>query len=271
MINVSIVLYHTPIGELNNVLRTLLAVSEVAHIYVLDNSEKPLQHLPVEDTRISYEHIEKNIGFGRAHNIALRKTLDTTLPYHLILNTDVCFDPRDLQEMIQYMEKHEDVGMMMPKVQFPSGKPQRLSKLLPTPLDLFGRRFLPSKWISKRNRHFELDATGYTQIMNVPYLSGCFMLCRTQALREVGLFDERFFLYCEDTDLTRRMHRQYKTLFYAPVTISHDFRRQSYRDVRILFIHMRTVCQYFNKYGWWHDEERDRINQETLRAVGLLK
>lgn len=269
MINVSLVLYHTPVGELNNVLRTLLAVPEVAQIFVLDNSEKPLQHLPVEHQRISYIFNGKNLGYGRAHNIAIRTSLQDRTPYHLILNTDVAFHAEDLQKLLHYMDQHPDIGIVMPKVQFPSGAPQRLCKLLPTPMDLLGRRFLPERWIDKRNRRYELADTGYATEMNVPILSGCFMLCRTSALAEVGLFDERFFLYCEDYDLCRRMHTRYQTVMTPQVVISHDFRRGSYHNLRIMWIHIRSTCQYFNKWGWWHDPEREQINRETLIRLNL--
>ena len=50
--------------------------------------------------------------------------------------------------------------------------------------------------------------------MDVPYLSGCFMLFRVAALRRVGLFDERFFMYPEDIDLTRRIHAEFRTVFF---------------------------------------------------------
>ena len=102
--------------------------------------------------------------------------------------------------------------------------------------------------------------------MNVPALSGCFLLCRTGALQEAGLFDERFFLYCEDIDLTRRMHRVGNTLFYPGITISHDFRRSSYRNLRLMWTHIRSACLYFDKYGWISDEERDKVNEECING-----
>ena len=58
--------------------------------------------------------------------------------------------------------------------------------------------------------------------MNVPYLQGSFMFLRTKALKEVGLFYERFFMYPEDIDITRRMHKKYKTIFYPEVSIHHE-------------------------------------------------
>ena len=268
-LNVSIVLYHTPVAELNNVLSILLQAKEVNRIYLIDNSEGPLR-LPVEDARITYIFSSANLGFGKGHNIAIRKSVDKNVPFHLIMNSDVTFTAANIAEMLAYMEAHSDVACMMPNVQFPTGKPQRLCKLLPTPMDLLGRRFMPEVLIRRRNARYELADTGYNRLMNVPALSGCFLLCRTDALQQAALFDERFFLYCEDIDLTRRLHKVGKTLFYPNVTISHDFRRSSYTNLRLTWTHMRSACLYFNKYGWLRDKERDRINNEILGTLGLL-
>ena len=134
--------YHTPVAELNNVLSVLLSSDVINRIYLIDNSEGPLR-LPVEDSRVEYRFSGKNLGFGRGHNIAIRESIRTGVPFHLIMNSDVMFHAEHIGEMLQYMEAHADVACMMPNVQFPTGKPQRLCKLLPTPMDLLGRRFLP--------------------------------------------------------------------------------------------------------------------------------
>ena len=81
-------------------------------------------------------------------------------------------------------------------------------------MDLIFKRFLPGRLTRKRLRKFQLQFTGYDKPMNVPYLSGCFMFFRMSALQEIGLFDERFFMYPEDIDITRRIHERYKTIFY---------------------------------------------------------
>lgn len=105
--------------------------------------------------------------------------------------------------------------------------------------------------------------SGYNQVMNVPFLSGCFMFLRNDALKKTGLFDERFFLYAEDTDLSRRMHQQFETLFFPSVEINHVHARGSYKDFRLTFHNIKSAFQYFNKWGWFFDEERIMINQRA--------
>jgi hypothetical protein len=157
----------------------------------------------------------------------------------------------------------------MPKIYYPDGEIQYLCKLLPTPFDLIFRRFLPKKWTQKRTRKFEMRASGYNKIMDVPYLSGCFMFLRIDAIKEAGLFDERFFMYPEDIDLTRRIHRKYRTVFYPPVSITHYHVRSSYANYKFLFIHLVNMIKYFNKWGWIFDKERRKMNNETIRQLEI--
>ena len=150
----------------------------------------------------------ENIGYGGNHNIALHKAIEQGSDYHVILNPDIYFEFNVLSELLRYMNKNKDVGYVLPKVTYPDGELQYLCKLLPTPFDLIFRRFLPKSLTEKHNAKYELRASGYNSIMNPPCLSGCFMFLRLSIIKEYNLFfDERYFMYCEDFDLMRRIHR----------------------------------------------------------------
>jgi GT2 family glycosyltransferase len=191
---------------------------------------------------------------------------DTQSTYHVILNPDVYFNKEVIAKLFAYIEVHPDVGLVMPKVLYPDGRLQPLCKLLPSPLTLITRRFLqfyPS-WANRLNHWYEMHFSGYDKIMDVPFLSGCFMFLRLDALREVGVFDERIFLYTEDTDLTRRIHRRYRTIFYPEAVIYHYNERASYKNAVKLMHHVFSAITYFNKWGWFNDYERRFINERIL-------
>lgn len=268
-INVSIVLYHNQKKQIIKAIKSVLNTTLPIRLYLLDNSSsKELSELEKLDDRIKYIFNNSNLGFGKAHNIAIRKSIQDSVPYHLVLNPDVFFERGVLETLYQYMETHKDVGNIMPKVLYPDNNVQYLCKLLPTPMDLIFRRFVPiKKWKEKRNYLYELRFSGYDKIMNVPYLSGCFMFIRTSALRDVGLFDEKFFMYLEDTDLNRRIHRKYKTFFYPEVYIYHEFAKESYKNKKLLFYHIKSAIYYFNKWGWFWDQDRKRINKICLEEL----
>ena len=131
--------------------------------------------------------------------------------------------------------------------------------------------FLPGWLFAKRNKRYELAHSKYKHIMNVPCLSGCFMFLRMSTLKETGLFDERYFMYAEDFDLTRRIHRKYKTLFFPQVSIYHKFSRGSHRSLRLFFAHTTSMVRYFFKYGWFYDNERRHFNHRILEEIKQMQ
>lgn len=265
MTNASIVIYNHNAESIFPLVNILQRSGKVDTIFVIDNSENPNNNFNV--VGINYIFNNKNIGYGAAHNIAIRKSIAENAKFHLVVNPDISFEPQTFITLLQYLEQNPDVGHIMPKVTYPNGETQYLCKLIPTPFDLFIRRFLPTSLTQKHMYKFELRHTQYNKIMNVPYLSGCFMLLRIEALKKVGLFDERFFMYPEDIDLTRRMHKHYKTIFFPFATIVHHHEKASYRSIKMLIIHAVNLVKYFNKWGWFFDAERRKMNKETLKAI----
>lgn len=269
VISGSIVLYKTD-KKVRNSIKSFLNTFLPVKLFLIDNSPTPqlkeqLKDI-LQDDRIEYIFNKKNIGYGAGHNIALRKALRLS-SYHLVLNPDVYFDTDVLEELVSFMEANTDVGLVIPKVVYPDGNLQYLSKLLPNPSDLIFRRFLPSSVIKRRLYNYEMKFSGYDKRMEVPYISGCFMFMRTSILDSVGLFDERFFLYLEDTDLSRRFFVAGKNIYYPGVQIVHRHERGSYKNLRLLFIHIKNAILYFNKWGWWGDRERKLINNKAIQAI----
>lgn len=223
-ITASIVLYKTKISDLKRVIDSFfLAQNLDLHLFLVDNSPTDeLKKIKEEYHHFSVTYIfnNANLGYGKAHNIAIRKSMEMEAIYHIVLNPDIGFGAEVLRALFHYMQENLEVGNIMPKITYPDGQVQYLCKFLPTPMDLILRRFIPfKKWKEKRNQIYELHATGYDKIMNIPNLSGCFMFLRTSALKEVGLFDENIFMYLEDIDLNRRIHRKYQTIFYPFVSV----------------------------------------------------
>ena len=101
--------------------------------------------------RIRYIH-SANIGYGGAHNIAMREAVEPGADYHVIVNPDIWFGEGVIEILAAYMDRHPDAGLVAPKTVYPDGETQYLCKLLPTPFDLILRRFLPAGFLkSSRN------------------------------------------------------------------------------------------------------------------------
>ncbi len=270
---VSIVLYNPQESQVIRAVDSILNTNLKIKLYLIDNSpQRNILKLPVVDSRVEYIFVGKNLGYGRANNIAIRESIESKTPFHLVMNPDVYFKGDILEKIYTYMSQHKEVGLLMPKVLYPNGNLQYLCKLLPTPLDLFGRRFLNfgpfKRFLEKRNKIYELRFTGYNEIMEVPYLSGCFMFIKVDVLKKIGLFDERFFMYMEDVDLSRRIYRVAKNIYFPHVYIYHEYGKGSYKDLKLLYHHINSAIKYFNKWGWFNDPERERINKEVLEKLG---
>jgi len=202
----SIVCYKTSKEMLERAISSFLNTNLDVKLYIIDNSPNDKIRSWFEDERIEYVFNNANVGFGAANNVAINKILNSS-KYHLVLNPDVYFSSTILVKLYEYMERNSDVGLIMPKVLYNHGSTQYLCKLLPTPFGLLIRRFVPIKSIhNKLNNYYELRVADYNTTFEAPVLSGCFMFVRTSVLKELGGFDERFFMYMEDADLCRRIH-----------------------------------------------------------------
>lgn len=265
MITASLVIYKNPLPVVEPVLQNVTG-SCIGDFYVVDNSS--LAGFEDELHKVSPQAIyipSENRGFGAGHNIAIRKAMESGADYHVIVNPDISFAPGTIEKIIAFMEQNPDIGLVMPKTIYPDGRTQYNCKLVPSPLDLIFKRFLPKSWTRKRMDYFMMKWADYEKTMDVPYLCGCFMVFRMTALKKVGLFDERFFMYPEDIDITRRIYSGgFRTVYYPEAVVVHAHEAASYKNRKMLWIHIINMIKYFNKWGWLFDPERKRINQEII-------
>ena len=263
MITASIVIYNSPEKDLRTVISSV-ANSNVSVIYVVDNALSDNLSVSIANLseKVVYIQGQGNVGYGAAHNIAIRQAVRQGAAYHLVVNPDIEFREGVIEKLAAFMEANPEVGQMIPKIVYPNGELQYACNLIPTPLDLLFRRLAP-----RINMKFRLIFTGYNKIMNVPYHHGCFMFFRVAALNEIGLFDERFFMYPEDIDITRRMHEKYATLYYPDATVVHTHTAASRKNLKMLCVHIVNLIRYFNKWGWFFDVKRRETNKKVLNEL----
>ena len=268
MITASIVVYKSPARDIKTVI-SCVSDSIARTIYVVDNaSNGSLKDLVLTlSEKVVYIQGHGNVGYGAAHNIAIREAIRRGAKYHLVINPDIEFKNGIIEKLAIYLDHNPAVGQVIPKIVLPNGEIQYACKLIPTPLDLFFRRFLPAKVNEKRANKFELRFTGYNKVMNAPYHHGCFMFFNVSALKEIGLFDERFFMYPEDIDLTRRIHEKYATMFYPDAEVVHAHAAASRKSTKMFLIHSWNIFRYFNKWGWFFDNKRRSINRQILKEL----
>lgn len=272
IITASIVTYKNKIEILQKAINSFLNTDLGIRLYIIDNSPSDKIREICKDERIAYIFNNKNLGFGAGHNIAIRKSMEET-KYHLVLNPDTFFEPGVLEKLYNFMENSKKVGLVMPKICYSNGSVQYLCKLLPTPFDLILRRSnlkILEAIFKNKYQKYELRFTNYDKIMDVPHLSGSFMFIRQDVFKKVGIFDERFFMYLEDIDFSRRIHRYYRTVYYPEVIIYHLNAKESYNNLIAFKYHSVSGIKYFNKWGWFFDKERKKVNKVILENIGKI-
>ncbi len=256
------VLYRNNFAVVETAVKSFLSADLNVFLFLVDNSAaRDLEKLvTIDSSRIHYIFNNSNRGFGAAHNIALQHSSRLKAGYHLVLNPDVYFEPDVLTSLYNYMEQHVQTGQLMPRVLYPNGNLQYLCRKNPTFSNLFSRRFFPRfvrELLAKKMGKYEYKDHDYLQpIYNVPFLSGCFMFLRTETLQEVGGFDEDFFLYMEDADLTRRILQKSQTVYFPDVYIYHHYTKGSYTNLKLTWHHLRSAVTYFNKWGWFSKKNK---------------
>lgn len=200
-------------------------------IVVDNNSEDSIgEILNWQYPEIKFIKNNKNLGMGAGNNAGIKKAVGN---YIVIMNPDILVFSNIFKKMHDFMEKNREVGMAGPKQFNPDKTIQdscyRWHSLL-TPL----YRRMPLgrfKFAQKDLDNFLMKDFDHEITREVDWLLGSFLFCRARAFEQVGLFDERFFMYFEDTDLCRRFwQKNWKVIYYPEAKIIHNHTRESARE-----------------------------------------
>ncbi len=248
-----LVAYHPSEHEVAQLQACLAGLSPQLGYAVVVNDHRPGE--PVEQLAPDADAFlinRDNPGYGRAVNRMVAR-IDSLPPYIGVLNTDLTWAAGSFETLLAWLQRHPEVSLAVPQILDQCGRPQHLCKQHPTVLGLFSRRFLPEwlkpAWLKRYDRWYVMADQDNCQVFDVPYLSGCCMLMRTDAFLKVGGFDERYFLYLEDADLTRTLAQEGRCVHLPVAAVLHGWGRGNYRDVRLMLVNLVSAWCYFRKWG----------------------
>lgn len=265
-ISASVVFFKTNQAIAASLLQCMAKSSIKMDIYCIDNSPTDALAKICAEFDTKYIHNPSNPGFGAAHNIAIQN-IESDI--HFIINPDIEFDQNAIEIMSGKIYKKPELAAITPRVVYPDYRIQHLCKLLPTPINLITRRFIP--FLAKTlDKDYEMQWFDYNREIFLPCATGCFIGVKTKLLQKVSGFDEKFFMYMEDIDLSRRIAKHGKILFSPSTTIVHEFAKSSYNNKKLLLTHIKSAIYYFNKWGWFFDRERVKINSNIRSQMTLL-
>lgn len=225
------------------------------HIFVIDNKSKDGTIDIIKsfkDSRLTLIENDRNRGFGKAHN----QMLDLiNSKYHIFINPDITIKDNVVERLCGHLDDNEYIGIVSPKVLYPDGRVQVLPKRDPKFIYLISRR-IEAGFLKKYRGYYEMAENGEDSAYDIEFATGCFMFIRTELLKKVGGFSERYFLYLEDADLTR-MVRQYARVQYNPeFIVYHDWERGSAKSFKLLCIHITSMILYMLRWRTYKGNEQ---------------
>jgi GT2 family glycosyltransferase len=252
----SIVLYNNALDDVDHLVNNFLNVTsdiEDVCVYLVNNSNdnieltKHINMLQEQDTRVKALIPNSNKGFGAGHNMVIPYL---NSDYHFIVNPDISISNKyEINKMLDFLEQHLDYGMLAPLVKYPSGEVQHLLKKESNLLDMF-LRFLKVPILKKRQNKFINLPDGYDYIHDAVNVPGSFLVIRTQIFKQINGFDEKYFLYMEDSDLTMKVNEVSNTVFFPKAFVYHEWQRDNQKSLKGIFQMLKSMRIYFHKWGW---------------------
>lgn len=190
---------------------------------------------------------EKNEGFACAANRGVKEAKGK---YVLLLNPDIMLQKQTVPELLLYLDQKSTIGVIAPKLLNKDGSLQHSYRKYPSLFILIARR-TPLKhisWIKKKIEEYGLTSLEDNKPASVDWLSGAFLLGKKEIFEQYPL-DERFFLYFEDVDFCRQVHREYDVIYYPAVSVVHYGNYGSRKSLYLFFLHFKSMVQYFLKWG----------------------
>ncbi|MGD9797223.1 MAG: glycosyltransferase family 2 protein, partial [Acidimicrobiia bacterium] len=224
-----------------------LRADGVDRIVVVDNASRDGSAEAARDAGVEVVALDANLGYGAGNNRGAAR-LDTD--YLLITNPDVVVDPGCTKILVSSLEASPDVGQVTPRIETPDGNLYASVRRFPSLGDALGHAFLHFLWPGNRfsRRYLMLDMD-HGQAADVDWVAGTCFLARRTAWLEVGGFDEAFFMYMEDVDLSRRLAAAGWRRRYEPdARIVHEIGRSTDQTpYRMIAVHHRSMYLYVAK------------------------
>ncbi len=219
------------------------------NLYIVDNAspDGTGEKLAATDfgPNVQVRCLPENLGFGPGHNTVIP---DLSSEYHFVLNPDILVEYDVLSEMCAWMDAHPDVVMATPALFFPDGRPQILPKRKPTLLGLLARQGVSC--FKKHGDHYAMLDEDLTKPTDIQFCTGSFFCVRTDVYRDMGGFDEDYFMYVEDADITQKA-LQYGRVCYLPqFRAIHAWHRTPNKKFSHFMQQVKSMIRYFRKWGF---------------------
>jgi len=196
-----------------------------------------------------------NIGFSAGNNLGIKSSKGK---YALIINSDILIWDNALARMVSFMDSHPKAGIAGPRLLHPDFSLQYFCYQFPDPLVLLYRRtpLARLKFAKRAISKYLMQDWDHKDNRVVDWVQGSCMIVRKSAIDQVGLMDEQYFMFMEDTDFCRRFWQKgWEVWYIADVEIVHYHARSSadkfHKTIfnKLSWIHVFSAIKYFKKWG----------------------
>ena len=209
-------------------------------VFIIDNGSVDGTVQSIEKFDVTVIQNGSNIGFGAAHNKMLEAGMGK---YHFIVNPDILLNSDVISDMVDFFEENPDVVMACPKILNPDGSEQKLPKYRPT----FKRLFL-GRLIRKVRNEYVWGERELVDPCDIDFCTGCFFCIRSDVFKKLGGFDERYFMYLEDADLTLCAKQYGRVVVVPQIAVTHLWERESAKSIKYLLIHIASSFKFLWKW-----------------------
>ena len=241
---------------LDSIEKNVQNISKEVIIVDSESREKVKELIRERHSSVKLIPFKKNVGYSKIVNAGLKKSKGD---YVLVLNADIIVLDKTVSKMLEYMRDYPNVGILGPQLLDFTNNIQISCFSEPSLKAILARRtFLGKlKWGKKIIKRFIISGWDRKSTREVDWVQGSAMMIRRKALKEVGLLDERFFMYFEDADWCRRFwQRGYKVVYLPGAKMSHYYHRSSKKWGAVLDIFLNKYARIHIisalKYFWKH-------------------
>lgn len=251
-ISASVVTYNNE-NEIRGVLDSLMNSSciEDMDVYVVDNRshDRTREIVKAEYPKVKLIESKTNAGYGGGHNQALRIS---QAEYHFVINPDILFEKELIEQVVGYMDDHPEVVLCIPAVHDMDGElkcpPKRDPKLRYLVARFLPKNSVADKWL--REYRLEDKVLSAKEPFEIEICSGSFMAMRRSVAEDIGYFDERYFMYFEDFDISRSMRKKGKIMYLPQFKVIHEGKRAAHHSKTARKMLTDSMKKYFKKWGW---------------------
>jgi glycosyltransferase involved in cell wall biosynthesis len=250
VITTSVVLFDTDINKVREMVTSLELQTENynIHLYIIDHSKNKKYKNKIKSIKLNITYIhQKNSGYGAGHNIAFKNSVNSE--FHVFLNPDITFNKFLFDDLISHLIKHPSCVACSPIIRNFDSTYQFAGRSMPSTLHLLLRRSPPKLLVTQLLKLKDFNSFDETnEFFNSPSISGTFIFIRKNIFEKVNGFDERFFLYLEDVDLSIRIKKYGDIHYLKKQSIYHHFAKVSYYKFSLFFRYVSSLIKFKFKY-----------------------